>query len=328
MTSEALYGGHERRPTAVFVLGMARSGTSALTRVISLCGGALPPGMVGGFVGNPRGYWEPRKAVHINETILRRHGSAGFDPSLRLQEAGALDAGTRSTYVARIRAYFTTLPRAPFVVIKHPMIAALWDLWFEAARSAGFNVVAVIAVRHPQESIASFRSVGGKLNAGASPELAGALWLKYNLLSERQTRGLPRVFVEYSNLLDDWRREVKRMSAALPVDLDVRDEVAIDDYLELDLRHERHTGKVMDLFGTDWLSTVYETLAAAARDEPWDESVLDGVFEAYRATESGFRAAHGDFQRVYKIHRFAPAMFGRLSSELLAIAHRRKGTWA
>ena len=67
----------------------------------------------------------------------------------------------------------------------------LCGLWFEAARQAGFDSVVVIPVRHPQESIASHAA-----RDRASPELSSALWLKYNLLAERHTRALPRVFVE------------------------------------------------------------------------------------------------------------------------------------
>ena len=99
---------------------MARSGTSALTRVLSLCGGTLPAGMVGANAGNPRGYWEPRAATYLNEAILRRHGSAWYDPSLRLQEEGAFDAEEKAACIAKIGAYLTTLPAAPLVVIKDP----------------------------------------------------------------------------------------------------------------------------------------------------------------------------------------------------------------
>ena len=35
------------------------------------------------------------------------------------------------------------------------------------------------------------------------------------------------------------------------------------------------------LFGRDWNSAVYETLHAAAREAPWDQSALDRVFDAY-----------------------------------------------
>ncbi len=112
------------------------------------------------------------------------------------------------------------------MVIKDPKITAMSGLWFEAARQAGFDPVAVIAVRHPEESAKSITAV-----AGTSPEFGGALWLKYSLLAERDTRDLPRVFVEYRNLMDNWRHEIKRIAAALPIDLDASDEGAIDEFL-------------------------------------------------------------------------------------------------
>ena len=244
---------------------------------------------------NPRGFWEPRKITYLNATILRRNGSAAFDPSLRLQEEGAFDAEEKAACIAEIREFLTTLPAAPLVIIKDLQITVLSGMWFEAARLAGFDIAAVIAVRHPQEVIPSWSA-----HVQISPELANALWLKKNLLAERRTRAVPRVFVEYANLLDDWRREVKRISAALEIDLDTPDEGAITEFLTPDLRRKRHCGPVTELFGTDWNSTVYEALSAAARDDPWDQSALDGVFEAYRASEHGFRTALEDYRGLRK----------------------------
>jgi hypothetical protein len=315
------------RPIVLFVLGMSRSGTSALTRVISLCGGALPPGMTGGFIGNRRGYWEPRKAAYVTDAILRRHHSAGYDPSLRLQEDGEFDTEEKGACISKIHAYLTELPTAPVTVIKYPQITLLSNMWFEAARRAGFDIMTVNAVRHPQEVIASFQQVGGRLNAGVSPELAGALWLKYNLLAEKQTRSMPRVFVEYANLLQDWHREVDRISTALGIILNTENG-AVEEFLAQDLRHQHHSGPVAELFGLDWFSTVYEALGAAGRDESWNESSLDRVFEEYRVRERGFRMAFNDFERVYKINRHTPLSIGRAVGEVLAIAHGRKGTWA
>jgi hypothetical protein len=315
--------GTAARPVVLFVLGAGRSGTSALTRVLSLCGAASPAGMLGADPGNPLGYWEPRAAVHLNEVILRRNGSAKYDPSLRLQEKRALDAEEKAACIAEIRAFLTTLPAVPLVVIKDPRITALSGVWFEAARQAGFDIAAVIAVRHPQEVIAS---VGAKTRI--SPELSSALWLKYVLLAERDTRGLPRVFVEYANLLDDWRREIKRISAALGIDLDTRDERAIEEFLTPDLRRQQHCGAVTEPFGTDWMSAVYETLRAAARDERWDGSALDRVLEGYRASERAFRTVFEDFHRFHKLNRLIPPSAWKLVNEVAAVAHRRRGTWA
>ena len=177
------------------------------------------------------------------------------------------------------------------MVIKEPRITTLSGIWFEAARLAGLDIAAVIAVRHPQEVIASLAA-----RDRASPELTSALWLKYSLLAERHTRALPRVFVEYTNLLDNWRREMTRISTALAIDLNTRDEGAIEEFLTPDLRRQRHCGPVTEFFGTDWISTVYEALRAAARDEPSDGSALNRVYEAYRASEQGFRTAFEDFR--------------------------------
>jgi hypothetical protein len=317
------------KPIILFVLGFGRSGTSALTRVLSLCGAALPAGLLGATRENPRGYWEPRAAIHLNEAILRRRGSSGYDLTLRMHEEGAFDAEKNAADIAKIRTFLTTLPAAPLVVIKEPKLTAVSGIWFEAARLAGFDVATVIAVRHPQEVIASLAKRAGNQNyVRDSPELTCAWWLKYTLLAERDTRGLPRVFVEYANLLEDWRQEAKRISVALGIELNARDEDSIDAFLTPGLRHHRHSGPLVEPFGNDWISTVYESLRSAARDEPWDESELDRVFEAYRASERGFRIAFEDFHRYRKLNRFMPPSLVKVALEVLALAHRRRGTWA
>jgi hypothetical protein len=318
------------RPVALFVLGVPRSGTSALTRVLSLCGATLPAGMVGASAGNPLGHWEPRAALRLNEAILYRHDSAWYDPSLRLQEEGAFDAKAKATCIAEIGAFLTTLPAAPLVVIKDLQITVLSGVWFEAARLAGLDIAVVIAVRHPQEVMASLAALATLRRA--SPELSSALWLKFNLLAERHTRGLPRVFVEYTSLLDNWSREIARISDALAIDLNIRDEGAIEEFLKPDLRRQRHCDSVTEPFGADWISTVYEALCAAARDEPLDGSALDRAFEAYRASESseyGFRTAFKDFRDRFDsllTRLFRPVNWKLV--EIAAMAHRRRGTWA
>jgi len=81
---------------------------------------------------------------------------------------------------------------------------------------------------------------------------------------------------------------------------------------------------VTEPFGTDWISTVYDALCAAARDEPCDESALDRVFEAYRASEYGFRTAFEGYRRMRKYVLLRPSVIS-LIQEVLALAHRRKG---
>ena len=80
----------------------------------------------------------------------------------------------------------------------------LSELWFEAARRGGFAIKVAIPVRHPNEVAASLGA-----RDRVSFELSSVLWLKYNLLAERGSREFPRVFVEYSNMLHDWRRRLR-----------------------------------------------------------------------------------------------------------------------
>jgi len=155
------------------------------------------------------------------------------------------------------------------------------------------------------------------------------LWLKYNLLAERQTRGMRRVFVEYANLLGNWLPEIERISAALSIDLSARDEAAIEEFLKPDLRRQRDCGSLPELGGTDWISETYQTLHAAARDELMEQSALDRVFNGYRATEHDFRTAFDDYRHHSNnvLVRMSRPFVWKLM-EGVALANRRRGTWA
>ncbi len=309
-------------PTILFVLGMARSGTSALTRVLSLCGATLPSGMVGADKTNQRGYWEPRESIYLNRKILKRQGSAWWMPAIL--EVDSFGADEYRAALCSIKRYVATLPIAPLVVIKDPHIVFLASLWFDAARQAGFNVATVIATRHPTEVI-------GSLNGAANfrPAHASALWLKASLLAERNTRGVPRVFVDYGRLLDDWRREVKRISVELCIEFDCEDEQAVDTFLTPELRHHQ-CASITEHFGNQWISRSHDVLCAAAQDKPLNTLALDRIFEEYRSSERAFRSAfdagrrHSDKAMTWVL---GPAVLKRIM-DVQAIVHQHRGTWA
>ena len=110
---------------ALFVLGNGRSGTSALARVLSLCGGSLPPGLLGATSENPRGFFEARAVIHLNQAILHDHGSSGYDTALDAYQDGAFDVEKNGAWVAKLRDYLASLPPAPVLVIKEPKTTAV-----------------------------------------------------------------------------------------------------------------------------------------------------------------------------------------------------------
>lgn len=65
-------------PKCFFVLGMHRSGTSMITEILHRCGLSVGPyeELVPPMAkSNPRGHWEPRELVAINDQILAENGA-------------------------------------------------------------------------------------------------------------------------------------------------------------------------------------------------------------------------------------------------------------
>lgn len=225
--------GAGRRRTAVLVSGMHRSGTSVMTRLISLLGAALPGDLVPGRRhDNVRGFFEGRAVVDVDDTALGLLGSwwGGW------QQVEPDDLLGRAQVVAGAR----DLVREDFegaetVVIKDPRISRLLPLWQQVLTAEGFRCVHVVAVRSPAAVVASLE----RRNHLSSR--AGVLsWLAHSLDAEQHTREESRVFVSFERLLEDWRREASRMSAALGVDWSSRpDDIAgeVEEFIEPGLVH-------------------------------------------------------------------------------------------
>ena len=139
----------------IFILGMGRSGTSALARILSLCGCVLPATLKDANEANPRGFWEPVDALKLNDEFLFRHGATYFDPTLRLQGELTFAPDETEGYIAQICAFLRHCPQGAPLVIKDPRITALFYFWLEAARRAGLGVKVIVAIRSPSEVAAS-----------------------------------------------------------------------------------------------------------------------------------------------------------------------------
>ena len=263
---------------------MGRCGTSALARVLSLCGGDLPERLMGANLSNPTGHWEPMAAVEINEAIFATRRSSWFDSTFLLQFEGALDEEAASDFRRQMTEFLRAAATGSLLIIKEPRITALAPLWFDAAREANLVLKVIVPIRHPAEVAASLEA-----RDGLSPELSGALWLKYNLLAERYSRDLPRVFVKFSDLLADWEQQIARISQALDVNLFASDKAAIESFIDRDLHHQQRTDPPTEVLGLRWLGPVYKALAEAAAGLPCRTDVLDEIFREYRTAERAFR---------------------------------------
>jgi hypothetical protein len=270
---------------AYLVLGMHRSGTSAVTQLLGLAGAQLPAHVMPGDEHNAKGYFEPWRIAMLNDERLRAAGGAWDDvfgfPFRPLDD----DADWR----ARAHALFAEEYRKVRVpLLKDPRVTVLLPLWREVFQAAKLEPRCVIPVRHPL-------AVAGSLSRrdGFAAEKSVLLWTAYMLAAEAYTRDMPRVFVDYDALLADWRGEVGRIVAAhgapLPK-LTGKAEEAIDAFLSPDLRHNEGQGALESLGWTGELAAeVFAWFRAAAADAAPDPDTLSraGAALAARRAEMG-----------------------------------------
>lgn len=187
----------KQRRTAVVVLGMHRSGTSALAGLLGDLGCALPKDPIAPAPMNPRGFSESTELTMLDDELLGALHSSWFDwTPLALDRSVAIEFSDRAQ--SSLESVFGD---APIFVLKDPRICRLVPFWVDVLNRADCDVRFVHLHRNPVEVTASLdRWAGYDLAYG---EL---LWLRYVLDAESGTRGTTRAFASYESLLNDWRK--------------------------------------------------------------------------------------------------------------------------
>lgn len=190
----------------ILVLGMHRSGTSALTWLLGRLGAGLPSDAIDASGDNARGYWESAGLVKADDQVLRVGRSSWFDP--RPLDLSRLDAGAIASRKSRIReAIERGWGQAPVLAIKDPRQCRFVPLVAQVLTAMGIEPRAVLMLRSSAEIARSLES-----RDGTTPAYAHLLWLRHMIDAERATRGMMRRVVDYDGMLADWRDALARMA--------------------------------------------------------------------------------------------------------------------
>lgn len=271
----------------LLVVGMHRSGTSAITRVLGLCGARLPSHLMPASGSNPLGYYESQRIYDLHEELLGELGTAWDD--LTTLPADWLDSPTGAHWVDRMaRAVEAEYGDSPFLTLKDPRLCRLVPLWLRVLSRLGYVPSFVLPVRNPLDVAASLREAEG------TDEAKGRLlWLQYFLAAERDTRGHLRSFFAYDDLLRDWRAVIERIGKDVDLAfprLGARAEAEIDGFLARDLRH--HAASAEELAARrdvpQWIKDAFAWALAAAAGHGPDPEVLDRIALEMRPAEEGF----------------------------------------
>lgn len=241
----------------VFVLGMHRSGTSAITRLLIMSGAYFGPEGIsnGADEGNPKGFWERVDVRAVCDGLLQESGYdwwkvADFD-------LDRIPDKVRARHVGNFRKILLDLDAHRPWVLKEPRLSLL----FPAIRPLLELPVCIHVTREPLEVASSLQTRNGiPVHAGL------ALWELYTIRAFAASAGLPRVHVRYEDLMAAPVAVVERLVGQLTdlgvAGLRVPSEREITAYLDPALHRERRASTDRGL----WLNDQQQAIAAAIDD--------------------------------------------------------------
>jgi hypothetical protein len=179
------------------VLGMHRSGTSAVTRFLHLLGAAHAPDLLKAMEGvNQDGFWEDQRVVDINEQLLKVRGCHWYDLKLTLPALDVLiEKQLRNKAVDHFDKNYVINTLS---VVKDPRLCRMLPFWLDVWTASKIQPIFVYIVRHPYAVAKSLQK-----RDNIPYEYAIVLWLFYTLDALTILRKQEGLIVNYDNFLQN-----------------------------------------------------------------------------------------------------------------------------
>ena len=281
--------------TAILVLGMHRSGTSALTRVLNLHGVELGEKLLEPAADNPSGYWENSDVVDMHDRLLAGLDRGWYDPR-PLPKGWRRSSHARQAEKRIAEIVERDFAGHPLWAVKDPRISQFADLWLKVLAEKSIRVVTIQTVRHPQEVVESLRK-----RDHLPPPLSLLLWVRSITDPLAASEAVPSRVVSFDRLLADWRGVVEQLNRTLKLNLPVASKSIagqIDEFLDAGLRH--HQAAADELIPAPVLA-IYQALLQVENGKPW--TLLDGPVKQALAWVKQALPEHEDYAAVISGYR-------------------------
>lgn len=219
------------------ILGIHRSGTSALSGVLAQLGYDPGRGLIEPNPFNERGYFELQSLNRLMDDTLQSMERSwdDFRPLPR--------DGISTPEMASIRIELSTLLASEYdlsqpCLMKDPRVSRLLPWYLPVLDEQGLAPLCLFSLRRPEAVAASLLR-----RDGMQADHAALLYCAYLLEAEFSTRQRPRAFVQYQHLLADWRGALSAAEVALGQALVQWDNFgqaaaqAVDAFLSPELNH-------------------------------------------------------------------------------------------
>jgi len=221
----------------VIILGMHRSGTSAITRTLPVMGVELGDRLIPSIEGNnAKGFWEDIDLNDFDNEILEALGSQWSNLSV-LTPFDLATLRSQGYFLRAVELLRKKVGASRHFGFKDPRMAKLLPFWREVFAHCQFDVSYILAVRHPL-------SVARSLNKRDSlePEQSYLLWLGHVLPSLVNSAGNRRLVVDYDRLMQSPDQQLQRIANSLGLEIDgAALQTYKEDFLDEELRHTVYT---------------------------------------------------------------------------------------
>lgn len=221
----------QKRKTAIFVLGMHRSGTSALTGVLGLLGASHGSEVTKPSPKeNPKGFFENVAVQALNKKILADFGSKWDDYAFRIEDH---KTSSLEKYIEQAKKILTDeFKYVSTFAIKDPRMSLLFPIWEKASLESDIDIRIVVPYRHPIEVAESLR----KRNS-FSLEKGILLWSNYMISILSYSKGYKTLYFNFDELLYETDRVLKDLSSFVTLPLTEMSSKKILEFLEPSLKH-------------------------------------------------------------------------------------------
>lgn len=185
---------------------MHRSGTSLVTNLLGKMGIGLPKEELSPNRANSEGYAEPSALVALHDNMLEEAKSSWSD--WRPFQFRSLPVDRQVFYITQISIIIAQqFPNYSVFALKDPRICRFAGLFCDILKSNGIETFVVIVFRNPMAVCASLQS-----RDHIDFHTAELLWLRHTLDAVAETAHMKRVFIDYDEVLKDWRKALKPLA--------------------------------------------------------------------------------------------------------------------
>lgn len=196
---------------AICILGMHRSGTSAIARSINLLGVYLgeSENLLSAQEDNPHGFWEHLNIIDIQNRILWELG-VSWDTPVPLEELWWKNP-EMIPFRNEIKQFISQqMISQNLWAWKDPRTCLLLPLWLDILQELGVEVNFVISIRNPLDIANSLLK---RNNIPIQKSLG--IWMNYMISVARWTANSKCILVSYDEFLDDWHQQLFNLSQQL-----------------------------------------------------------------------------------------------------------------